>query len=181
MRVKRILVPIDFSAASLRALEEAIELNRSLDAKLTVVFVLAPLQYPNMVEFLGTAVGLGLMVEEERQWARKEISNLVARLAKRGVECRALLENGPPHERIVATAKRIKADLIVMSTHGRTGFSHLMLGSVAERVVRMAPCPVLVVRGPAIERRVGRRAPRKTQATKVAPSDSRRLHAPAAR
>jgi nucleotide-binding universal stress UspA family protein len=162
MRIKRILVPVDFSSPSLRALDEAVDLARTVDAKLTAVFVAAPLQYPSI--FLGTAVGLGLLLAEERKWARKELGKLVARLSKRGVQCDALLEKGRPHERIVEAAKRTRADLIVMSTQGRTGFSHLMLGSVAEHVVRTAPCPVLVVRGPAIERRVGRRAPRKTRA-----------------
>ena len=180
MRVKRILVPIDFSTASLKALDEAIELSRSLKAELNVVFVLAPLQYPYMVDFLGTAVGFGLMVEEERKWARKEVEKLVARLAKRGVKCRALIEHGSPQERIVETAKRIGADLILMSTHGRTGLSHLMLGSVSERVVRTAPCSVLIVRSAARQRGANRRAPAKRSAT-AASSNTRRSHAPAAR
>ena len=161
MQVKRILVPVDFSAASLSALDEAIDLSRSLDAKLTAMFVLAPLHYPSTIEFMGNAVGLGLIVDEQRKWAKKEMANLVARLAKRGVKCDALLEHGPPQERIVETAKRIHADLIVIGTHGRKGLSHVVLGSVAERVVRTAPCPVLTVHRTAKQRRVSHRAPRK--------------------
>jgi nucleotide-binding universal stress UspA family protein len=103
------------------------------------------------------------MLEEQRKWARQEVSNLAARLAKRGVKCNVLLEHGAPQERIVETAKRVKADLILMSTHGRTGLSHLMLGSVAERVVRTAPCAVLIVphaaRRPTRGRRNRRKAP----------------------
>ena len=174
MRIKRILVPVDFSSPSLKALDEAVDLAHSVDAKLTAVFVLAPLQYPHIL--LGTAVRLGLLLKEERKWARKELARLVARVSKRGVACRAVLENGSPHERIVEAAKRTKADLIVMSTQGRTGFSHLTLGSVAERVVRTAPCSVLTVRGSANEQTGFRRPPRKAAST-VSPG-SRRSHAP---
>ena len=161
MRVKRILVPIDFSPASQRALDEAIDLGRSLHAKLTAMFVLPPLRYPYTIEFMGAAVGLGLIVDAQRKWAQREVANLAGRLAKRGVKCEALLQQGPPQKRIVETAKRIKADLIVMSTHGRTGVSHLMLGSVAERVVRTAPCAVLIVRHTARQRSARPRVARK--------------------
>jgi nucleotide-binding universal stress UspA family protein len=105
---------------------------------------------------MGAAVGLGLIMDEQRKWAKKEVENLVGRLAKRGVKCDALLEHGAAHDRIVDVAKRIHADLIVMSTHGRTGLSHAMMGSVAERVVRMAPCPVLIVRPPKRRKTLGK-------------------------
>lgn len=65
-------------------------------------------------------------------------------LAGQHVELR--IEVGPPFEHILETAHRHRVDLIVMGTHGRTGLSHMALGSVAERVVRMAPCPVLTVK-----------------------------------
>jgi nucleotide-binding universal stress UspA family protein len=164
MRIKRILVPIDFSAASLRALDEAVVLARSLNARLSAVFVLGPLHYPYTIEFMGSAVGLGLIVDAQRKWALQEMAKLVARLAKRGVKCNALIEHGTPHERIVETARRVRANLIVMSTHGRTGLSHVMLGSVAERVVRTAPCSVLIVPGEARKRRTSRRVEGKTSA-----------------
>jgi nucleotide-binding universal stress UspA family protein len=75
------------------------------------------------------------------------------------VKLRALLQTGAAHLAIAAAAKQVKADLIIMATHGRTGVTHLLMGSVAERVVRSAPCPVLIVRPRSAGRRSARRRP----------------------
>jgi nucleotide-binding universal stress UspA family protein len=87
------------------------------------------------------------LLEEQRRAAKAELADLAARLAKRGVKVRTLLREGTPHRAIVDAAKQPGTDLIVMGTHGRTGMSRLLLGSVAELVIRHAPCPVLTVRG----------------------------------
>jgi len=82
--------------------------------------------------------------------ARQTMEACLQRVQQAGLPGQSRLVQGVPWQAIVDTAKDMQADLIVMSTHGRTGFQHLVLGSVAERVVRLAPCPVLVMRPSAV-------------------------------
>jgi len=91
-----------------------------------------------------------------RQIADRLMGNLSKRLARQGVRAHTVMLRGTPALRIIEEAKKRRADLIIMGTHGRTGLEHLLLGSVAERVVRLSPCPVLTVRI-AAPRRKGRR------------------------
>jgi nucleotide-binding universal stress UspA family protein len=78
---------------------------------------------------------------------QKGLASLVAKARKSGVRVKGLLTDGVTHEAIIRTAKSRRADLLVVGTHGRTGLKKFLLGSVAGRVVAMAPCPVLTVRG----------------------------------
>ena len=142
MRIKRILVPVDFSANSLHALDYAVEFAKPAKAELIVISVIEPLYYA-MSEFAAPPVGE--LLDEQRRQSRARVERLEASYAKRKVRLRALLQVGRPYEVIADAAKRLKADLIVMATHGRTGVSRLLLGSVAERVVRIAACPVVTV------------------------------------
>jgi len=146
MKIKRILVPVDFSKQSRKALDYAIELARPTAAQVVALFVVEPIYYaePDLAGAVGSTVG-GLL-EQQRSGAEKQLARLRARLAKRCIKLRTLLQEGTPYQAIVDTARTIKADLIVISTHGRTGLSHLLMGSVAERVVRTATCPVLTIR-----------------------------------
>jgi len=137
MTVKRILVPIDFSGPSLAGLDYAVELSQRVNATLLVVFVVEVIYY--------AAENVGRLLEEQRRLAETDLARLADRFARRGVEIETVLETGLPAQAIVDVARRRDVDLIVMATHGRTGFSHLFLGSVAEKVVRSAPCPVLTV------------------------------------
>ena len=157
MAIKRILVPIDLSANSLAGLDYAVELAKTLRAELDVLYVVEPLYYA-MSEFAAPAVGE--LLEEQRRSSRAELTRIEQRYARK-VPLRVLQQVGTAHQTVVDTAKRLKADLIVMATHGRTGVSHLLLGSVAERVVRAAGCPVLTVRPP----RTSRRQPARKRAT----------------
>ena len=134
--IRQILVPVDFSAASLQALDYAVELATPFGAALTVLFVVEPLY---------TAGDFGVLLEEQQRVGNAELARLAARLEERGVTCRTLLGRGRPYQVIGDEARRCKADLIVMATHGRTGLSHLVMGSVAARVVRSAACPVLTL------------------------------------
>ena len=84
-----------------------------------------------------------------RTWGRAELDKWAAQGAAAGLKVRPVLRSGVPHEEIVALATDEFADLLVIGTHGRGGMSRVLLGSVADRVVRLAPCPVLTVRGPA--------------------------------
>jgi nucleotide-binding universal stress UspA family protein len=147
MTIRRIFVPIDFSDSSMRALDYAIDLGRTFGAELAVLFVVEPIYFATPGDLYGTSANLGMLLEEQRRTAREELKKLDERLKKRGVDAQTVLGSGVPHEVIVETAKVRKADLIVMATHGRSGLSHLLMGSVAEKVVRSATCPVLTVRG----------------------------------
>ena len=91
------------------------------------------------------AAAMATVLEEMHQSSRQALARAVDKIKKRGQRCRGLIGNGGAANAIVDTATRLRIDLIVLATHGRSGFSHLLLGSVAERVVRSATCPVLTV------------------------------------
>jgi nucleotide-binding universal stress UspA family protein len=137
MLPKHILVPIDFSPAAEQALDYACELAGKLGAVV------------HMVTALGPAGELPLsekMVEELAIEHRKGLDELAGRRRDRVAFGASIVEAADPRDLILAAAQRVDADLIVMGTHGRRGMSRLLLGSVAEDVLRRAPCPVLVVR-----------------------------------
>jgi universal stress protein A len=136
MTIRQILVPVDLSKPSIQALDYAVDLAAFFKAKLLIVFVAEPLYY---------AGDLGLLVEEQQRLGREQLTRLEERVRKRGRTCETFLLRGTPYQVISEEARRRGADLIVMGTHGRTGLSHLVMGSVADRVVRIAPCPVLTV------------------------------------
>lgn len=160
MAIKRILVPTDFSNGSLQALEYAIDLAQSCKAELIVLFVVEPVYYATPADLYGASANLTMLLEEQQRIGREQLARLGKRLSQRRVRFRTLLETGTPHQRITGTAAKLKADLIVMATHGRTGLSHVLLGSVAEKVVRTAACPVLTLRGRRAMRRTRRPATR---------------------
>lgn len=149
MRVfRRILHATDFSGASRPALARAIDLAHRNHAALRVVHALPPLTLAvgGDVAFVPPKTYDGIE-RRARQHAQKRLAALVGRARKAGVRTTALLLDGAPHEQILRAARRMRADLIVIGTHGRTGVAKVFLGSVAERLVRLAPCPVLTVRG----------------------------------
>jgi universal stress protein A len=143
---RRILHPTDFSPASRRAFTTALGLARTLDAELTIAHVVAtPVPWTGDM-FVGVPPSV---YEDLRSTARRDAQAQLDRLVKQaaGVKVRvrgAILE-GLPHQAIVRRARQ--ADLIVIGTHGRTGLPRVLLGSVAARVVALAGCPVMTVRG----------------------------------
>jgi universal stress protein A len=145
MKFKRILVPVDFSSSSLQALEFAADLAKPFDAEVVVLFVIEPVLYPVPDFASAHSSALAELVDDQRRSARAELARSARRYARRRVRLRTAIEYGAPPRVIVDAAKRAKADLIVMATHGRTGVSRLLMGSVAERVVRTAACPVLTL------------------------------------
>jgi nucleotide-binding universal stress UspA family protein len=147
MTIKRILVPVDFSTTSLQALDYAIDFSRSFGAEMVVVSVIEPFYSAMPTDLYGPAANTAMLLDSQRQAAREEMIRLEGTLRKRRVPFRTTVQVGVPFQVIVDEAKRRKVDLIVMSTHGRTGLSHALLGSVAEKVVRTAECPVLTIRG----------------------------------
>jgi nucleotide-binding universal stress UspA family protein len=145
MKFKRIVVPVDFSSSSLQALEFAANLAKPFNAELVVPFVIdAPLYV--VPDYSGAqSSALAQLARDQRLSARAELTRIERRYARRRVRLRTEILHGRPAAVIVDTAKRAKADLIVMATHGRAGVSRLVMGSVAERVVRTASCPVLTL------------------------------------
>ncbi len=152
---RRILVPHDFSAAAAAALDVAADLAARHRGTLTVVHAIAPV-YP-VSTFAGAAeMPVWIPPEDLRADARKRLDAEVARVVGtrvRNVTARVVI--GDPHHCIVQAARA--ADSIVMATLGRTGLAHLVIGSVAEKVVRHSPVPVLTLRPSAIRSALRRR------------------------
>ena len=144
--IKRILHATDFSKASARALQEAVKLARENSARLLVVHVIEPTPYVAGGEFGGAEIYMKLEDATKRN-AQSSMSRLMQRLKKLKIKAESLLLRGAAHEQIVKAARSKKADMIVIGTHGRTGLSKLFLGSVAGKVVSLATCPVMTVRG----------------------------------
>jgi nucleotide-binding universal stress UspA family protein len=161
MKLKRILVPTDFSDFSRQALEQAIDLGKRFKARIIVFHALEPIYFAASADLYGPSANLGMLVEEQRRSAQEQLARLGRSLAKRKVPVRTVLASGTPHAVILDAVRKLGADLIVMSTHGRSGLSHLFLGSVAEKVVRGASCPVLTVRAEQGGRRGGTKKRRK--------------------
>lgn len=144
MEIKTILVPTDFSACADEALARATQLAKLVHADIhllhayelptTVFMVEAPLSLPQ--EFY----------DRLRDGARKIVDERIARLAAEGVKATGWVVCDSPTRAILDAAAKTRADLIVMGTQGRTGMKHVLLGSVAERVVRLADCPVMTVK-----------------------------------
>jgi universal stress protein A len=146
MRIKRILTPTDFSPSSLAAIDHAVDLARRFGAEVILVFVHEAPYFGSEPDPYVVSANFRLLFAERQRVVREQMSALHTRVGKRGVRCRAVLRGGNPAVQILATARKVNADLIVMATHGRTGAQRLFLGSVAEKVVRGAKCPVLTLR-----------------------------------
>ena len=139
---KSVLVPTDFSPASFKAMDYAVTLAEMFGAKVTFAHIVVPVAAPDLV-YGPVAWDEAVAIES----AKERLNELKqSRGAKVAGKVRTVVRRGHPYSEIDQIAKDIGADLIVVSTHGRSGLRHLLLGSVAERVVRHAPCPVLVVR-----------------------------------
>ncbi|HSU42115.1 MAG TPA: universal stress protein [Polyangiaceae bacterium] len=146
--IRHILVPSDFSEPSRAALEYAADLGRAFDATVDVLHVWEAPAFIPPASLLDAGVADLSLVEIFRKNAEDGLSQFVEDAKKRGVAVRAsFTELGAPARVITEFARKREYDLIVVGTHGRTGLSHALIGSVAERVVRHASCPVLAVRG----------------------------------
>jgi nucleotide-binding universal stress UspA family protein len=138
---RNILVALDFSEGSSNALGAAIALAEAAGASIELLYVdQLPLEELPLV--------FGYFDLEEGgyyAWVQREMAKRAGRVQAAGIPCRATQIEGRPAAEIVRHAAEIGADMIVIGTHGRTGLAHAVLGSVAERVVRQAACPVLTV------------------------------------
>ena len=146
MQIKTILVPTDFSEHAEQAFQWALEMAAAWNAKI-VLFHAAPL-FSHLAYSDVYLLNLPTIEQEVVAEAEKRLGELVAKKGKNAVTVETRTVLGAPVVEICQAAEREHADLIVMGSHGRTGLSHVLLGSVAERVIRHAPCPVLVARLP---------------------------------
>ena len=143
--LQKILVPTDFSDLSQQALEFGLSLADTFRAKLYLMHVwelpmtgslLPPEPYPESV------------LTEEQTAGEEHLTKITNELRASGFDVEPLFVFGKPYMEIVKAAADLGIDLIVLASHGRSGVSHLLLGSVAEKVVRLAPCPVFTVKAP---------------------------------
>jgi nucleotide-binding universal stress UspA family protein len=146
MTVHHVLVPIDFSPYAEQALDYAIALAQKLQVRVTLLHVIQP----PLVAGADMGVWPSLAFIDDLETAiTSDMESYLARVTAAGLEGEIAVVHGAPFQEILNTAKARQVDLIIMGTHGRTGLPHVLLGSVAEKVVRLAPCPVLVARQPA--------------------------------
>jgi nucleotide-binding universal stress UspA family protein len=139
--IRRILYPTDFSPPSADAIDQAVALARWYHARITALHVCVPIFMP----VPGLPAPADRVGEPEKQRAREEAAACVHAGAAAGVGVDVAVEAGEPAREILEWAARLPADLIVIGTHGASGFERLMLGSVTEKVLRKATCPVLTV------------------------------------
>jgi nucleotide-binding universal stress UspA family protein len=144
MQFRHILAPTDFSEYSKKAVASALELAKKFGAKLSILHVIELPPYP-VEGYVSPSVSATFLEDLERQ-ATQELAQVVPEAEGAKLEVVRLVAVGTPYRKIIETAEAEQVDLIVMATAGRTGFSHLVMGSIAERVVRTATCPVLTIR-----------------------------------
>ncbi|KAB2922830.1 MAG: universal stress protein [Bacteroidetes bacterium] len=141
--LRRILVPVDFSDNSKKALRYAVPFAEQFGAAITVIYVVEPAVFPSDFGF-----GQLNFPDVEREMNDKAVSELmqVANEAGGRAPIASVVRSGIPFVEVTAYADENDTDLIILATHGRTGVEHILFGSTAEKIIRKAPCPVLVVR-----------------------------------
>jgi len=144
IQIQRILCPIDFSDCSQRALEHAVALARWYDARVTTFHVCAPVPI-SAYATVASMMPSSLVGGEDQNAVRRAMEQFASREAATNVPIDIELGEGNAATEILAKAEAARSDLIVLGTHGRSGFERFMLGSVTERVLRKAGCPVLTV------------------------------------
>jgi universal stress protein A len=139
--IKKILVPTDFSDSSKKALSYAVSFAQQFHSKIVLINVLEPDSSLALETFPPTCI------EELKANTEENLRGLVQAARESGITgATSMIRSGMPAHEIVESAKDLDVDLIVIATHGYTGWKHFAIGSTAERVARAAPCPVLVVR-----------------------------------
>lgn len=151
---RRILVTTDFSDTSLTAFPVAAEVAKHFDGELLVVHVLpvdtpTPWDIPPYADFGLASLPLPEYETQVRQEVERRLAQVVAKHAPAGTKVRTIVGRGDAASEVGRIAVAEKVDLIVLATHGWTGWRHLVFGSVAEKILRESPCPVLSIRQPA--------------------------------
>jgi nucleotide-binding universal stress UspA family protein len=141
-KVKKILVPTDGSDCSLRAAELGISLAGVLGAEIVAIYVIDTV----ILEEISKGVEKEVVEKELKEKGECYLKYVAELAEKEGLKAEVILAKGEPHDQIVHYARSKGADMIVIGTYGRRGAERILIGSVAERVIEYAPCPVLVVR-----------------------------------
>ncbi|HTN42679.1 MAG TPA: universal stress protein [Nitrospiria bacterium] len=150
IELHRILMATDFSDYSNEALEYAVHLARGFGADLYLLHVFEPPFFSHTGVSPGVRPEIHEWIQEVREAEHENLNKLADRVRHQGPKVHAILKEGTPFLEILHTAGEIPADMIVLGTHGRTGLGHVLMGSVAERVVRKAACPVFTVKPKAL-------------------------------
>ncbi len=145
--LKKILCPIDHSDCSKEALKYAVSLAMKDEAKLLLLHVIDIRSFSEGLD----AMSKPLPDEETLEQLKVKLLDCIPEEIRDDMDIEAIVTQGIPFAEIISTAKEKDIDMVVIGSHGRTGLSHMMLGSVSEKVVRKAPCPVLTVRQPGHE------------------------------
>jgi len=145
-RTRRILFASDLSKASTKVFATAITLAKATHADMLILHVVVPLTPLVPEQYIGGTT-LDQLNADARRWAQEQVATLTAKTKKGGVRASGLTTTGDPAEQIVRTARAKRVALIVLGTHGRTGLNRFFVGSVAQRVIASASCPVVTVRG----------------------------------
>ena len=148
LQVSRILCPIDFSDHSKVALTYAEDMARELEAELVVCHIVESAVYPAAYSAVAMAAVNVNLEEDAKKAAAEALVPVVEEIRERGLACSALVDAGTASLRIVEIVEEHGIDMVVLATHGYTGLRHVLMGSTAERVVRLSPCPVLSVKSP---------------------------------
>ena len=150
MTTQRFLVPLDFSEDANQALAYAIALASKLGARVTLLHVMQSPPWGGVDMDVNLPYAYSLFIQNLEAEIAHSMQACLERVTAGGLEGEMAVVHGVPFQEILDTAKNQQVDLIIMGTHGRTGLQHVLMGSVAEKVVRLAPCPVLVVRQPTL-------------------------------
>ncbi len=142
---KTLLVPVDFSDTSNLALDYAVDLAKALGAKVVVMhaYELPVYGFPD-----GALVATVEIATRIMNGAQAGLAALLEKRKDKGVEITSVLRQGVPWDEVHSVAEEVKADMIVIGTHGRGGLARALLGSVAEKIIRTSTRPVLTIRGP---------------------------------
>jgi len=141
---KKIICPTDFSEPSYEAIKTAGEIAYHFGSELCLLNVVSPVPVIPMGEGAG-AFNISLYQQELESSSKRALEEVVNHLEWKQLRARLIVLRGNAADEIVRTAQEENADLIVIATHGKTGWRRFIFGSVAEKVVRLAPCPVLTV------------------------------------
>jgi len=140
--IQKILVPTDGSDYSMRAAEYGIGIAKMLSAQILVVYVIDEV----VINQISKATESDSVERELKENGQHYVNYVLGLAEKVGVKSSSLLVKGRPYEQIVHLARELSIDLVVMGTYGRRGADRVLIGSVAERVIEYAPCPVLVIK-----------------------------------
>lgn len=146
MKIKKILLTTDFSDYASYALSYAVEFAEKLKAEIGLLHVIEPIIAPT--DFTWESYDIAELEKKSREYTQQSLDKIIREKIPDKIKAIPIIRYGRSFEEIIRCAKDEKFDMIIMSTHGLTGISHILFGSTAEKVVRKSPVPVLTVRDP---------------------------------